>query len=58
MITLYNEFLSHVAAKLEIRYVSNPARNIALGLWYLLPKYGAVESDGEVQKELSEAVGT
>ena len=36
-ITLYDEFLSHVIAELQGRFLNNPAHDIALGLLYLLP---------------------
>ena len=55
-ITLYNEFLSHVVAELDERFVNNPAHEIALGLLYLLPMCSEVESEDGIPKELSEAV--
>ena len=36
-ITLYDEFLSHVVAELEDRFLNNPSHRIALGLLHLLP---------------------
>ncbi len=36
-ISLYNEFLSHVLAELEQRFVNNPSHDIAICLLYLVP---------------------
>ena len=36
-ITLYDEFLSHVASKLEERFVRNPSQSLTIGLLHLLP---------------------
>ena len=36
-ICLYDEFLSHVLAELEERFVNNPSLSVALGLLYLVP---------------------
>ena len=36
-ICLYNEFLSHVVAELEERFVNNPSQDIVTGLLYLVP---------------------
>lgn len=35
-ISLYDEFLSHIVANLESRFVENPAHDIAIGLLNLL----------------------
>ncbi len=36
-IVMYDEFLSHVVSELEERFTNNPAQNITIGLFYLLP---------------------
>ena len=56
-ITLYDEFLSHVIAELEDRFLNNPSHRIALGLLYLLPNECASLEDGDsIPSELAEAV--
>ena len=56
-ITLYDEFLSHVVAELEERFVNNPAHKIALGLLYLLPsKCASLGGEQGLPTELDEAV--
>lgn len=36
-ICLYDEFLSHVVAELEERFVNNPSQSVVIGLLYLVP---------------------
>ena len=56
-ITLYDEFLSHVVAEMEARFVDNPAHKLAIGLLYLLPtKCVSLSHDIIVPTELEEAV--
>ena len=56
-ITLYDEFLSHVVAEMEARFVDNPAHKLAIGLLYLLPtKCVSLSRDIIVPSELEEAV--
>ena len=58
-ITLYDEFLSHVIAELEDRFLNNPSHKIALGLLYLLPNECASLEDCDhdsIPLELAEAV--
>ena len=55
-ITLYDEFLSHVVAEMEARFVDNPAHKLTIGLLYLLlTKYVSFSRD-TVPSELEEAV--
>ena len=53
-ITLYDEFLSHVVAEMEARFVNNPAHKLAIGLLYLLPT--KCMSLSLVPSELKEAI--
>ena len=54
-ITLYDEFLSHVVAELNTRFLDNPARGI--GLLHLLPSECCKqEVDDEIPPELAQAV--
>ena len=56
-ITLYDEFLSHVVAEMEARFVNNPAHKLAIGLLYLLPtKSVSLSHDIVVPSELKEAI--
>lgn len=54
-ITLFDEFVSHVVAQLQERFVDNPAHSTTNGLMHLIPQKCVV--CGEVpSKELAEAV--
>ena len=56
-ITLYDEFLSHVVAEIEARFVDNPSHKLAIGLFFLLPtKCVSLSQDMFVPSELEEAV--
>ena len=56
-ISPYNDFLSHVIAELEERFVNNPSQDIVTGMLYLVPSE-CVKLDDEsgVPKQLTEAV--
>ena len=56
-VTLYDEFLSHVVAELEDRFVNNPTHTIVQGLFYLLPSQCVnLHNDGDLPAELNQAV--
>ena len=56
-ISIYDEFLSHVVAEMEARFIDNPAHKLAIGLLYLLPtKCVSLPCDVIVPSELEEAV--
>ncbi len=56
-ISLYNEFISHIIAELEQRFVNNPSHEIAIGLLHLLPSECVQLDDASgVPEELTKAV--
>jgi hypothetical protein len=56
-VTLYNEFISHVIAELQERFVHNPAHDVTLGLLFLLPSECIhEEDDAELPVKLVETV--
>ena len=56
-ISLYNEFLSHLIAELEERFVNNPSQNIVTGLLYLVPSECVqLEDESDISEELTKAV--
>ena len=53
-ITLYDEFLSHVVAELQDRFLDNPGHDIALGLLHLLPsECVSLEMESDMPTELA-----
>ena len=55
-ISLYNEFLSHIIAELEERFVNNPSQDIAIGLLYLVPSECVQLDESDIPEELTKAV--
>ena len=56
-ISLYNEFLSHVIAELEERFVNNPSQDIVTGLLYLVSSECVqLEDESDIPEELTKAV--
>ena len=56
-ICLYHEFLSHVLAELEDRFVDNPSFNVALGLLFLVPSECVrLGNDGTIPDDLAKAI--
>ena len=56
-ISLYNEFLSHVIAELEERFVNNPSQDIVTGLLYLVPSECVqLDDESDIPEELTKAV--
>lgn len=53
-ITLFDEFVSHVVAQLQERFIDNPAHSTTNGLMHLIPQ--KCVASGGVPKELAEAV--
>lgn len=56
-ISLYNEFLSHIIAELEERFVNNPSQDIVTGLLYLVSSECVqLYDESEIPEELTKAV--
>jgi len=56
-ISIYDEFLSHIVAELEERFVKNPSQGIVTGLLKLLPSECVqVEQDAGIPEDLASAV--
>ena len=56
-ICLYNEFLSHVIAEIEERFVNNPSQDIVTGLLYLLPSECVLlNEDSGIPEQLTRAL--
>ena len=55
-ITLFDEFLSHIVAELQDRFIDNPAQWITLGLLSLLPQSCTSEITDELPAELTQVV--
>ena len=56
-ISLYDEFLSHVIAELEVRFVNNPSQSIVAGLLHLVPSECIQLGDApDVPEDLTRAV--
>lgn len=56
-VSIYNEFLSHIVAELEERFVNNPSQGIVTGLLNLLPSECVqVEQDAGIPDDLASAV--
>ncbi|KAI6656137.1 52 kDa repressor of the inhibitor of the protein kinase [Oopsacas minuta] len=57
-ISIYNEFLSHMLAELEARFVKNPSQDIVTGLFYLVPgECVQLDEDSDIPEELTKVVG-
>ena len=56
-ISIYDEFLSHIVAELEERFVNNPSQGIVTGLLHLLPSECVqVEQDAGIPDDHASAV--
>ena len=56
-ISIYDEFLSHIVAELEERFVNNPSQGIVTGLLNLLPtECVQVQQDAGIPDDLASAV--